>query len=341
MKKKSLIVLSTVVLSAFLAACHNNTKTSGSASSSSKQVETSKSSKTSSSSSSESKKVDYSLYDSVISDYAAVAGGDTASSNVNALANQVTLPTGYYTAVETSRYDLDKNGVNELIVALKSKDGNRSILDIRTIAKDQVVRLTNTDNGLAMIGERMTLAPLENGQLVYRGSSSATDHAYTLYQFNKAGDALEGAGQGAEESDLNLSSGYLDLASLTWESVTGSATASKTENNQSKGMDLDAIQKGDYSSIEGTWSTSRGDSFTFTKDELQSHGNTMNMTTDGVTDGILKSSVSGGTSGFNLYFIPAGVSIPGNDTSDSSRDRLFGTQNGLEINSPEYFYYLQ
>lgn len=106
-------------------------------------------------------------------------------------------------------------------------------------------------------------------------------------------------------------------------------------------MDLSAIQGGDYSSIEGTWVNGKGSAITFTKDSMQQSGTNLSLITDKVTDGILRSNVSTGTSGYSLYMIPAGTVIPGQDTSDSSKDRLFATQNDLQLNEASAFYYRQ
>lgn len=228
MKKKYLMLATTVLAVAGLGltACgnkHEKVESSPSTSSMSKSSSSSfSSSSSSSSSSSEQKaKVDYSLYDATIAAYADVAKGGTSTDDINPLANQVKSSMGYYTGIETARYDLDDNGVEELLVALVTKDGNRSLLDIRTISDDQVIRLTNSSNHLDGIGERMLLLPLKDGQLLFRGASSATDHSYSLFGFNQAGNDLVKTSEGTEESDLSSHGDALDLSSLDWISVMG------------------------------------------------------------------------------------------------------------------------
>ena len=60
-------------------------------------------------------------------------------------------------------YDLDQNGTDELLVALKTYSNYYDLLYIRTIKNDEVIRLTNAENKLDFIGERVHFNPLEQG----------------------------------------------------------------------------------------------------------------------------------------------------------------------------------
>ncbi|MBY5034513.1 DUF6287 domain-containing protein [Streptococcus gallolyticus] len=102
------------------------------------------------------------------------------------------------------------------------------------------------------------------------------------------------------------------------------------------GMDIQAIKNGDYSSITGTWQNEEGDSLVFDKSGILSTG--LIVTGSPKEDqGILQGSVyhQSGGGGFILLFVPKGVAIPqshfyeGKDTTDTSRDRLIGTQIAL------------
>lgn len=358
-----------LLCASLLGACSQSsqgTKTSQTSKSSASATSQQKKESKASSSSSEEKKVDYSLYDKVISDYGQVLnGGDVNTLGLNAIASQAYYNSSFYTSIDYAQYDFDKNGTNELVVALTSSDGHHYLLDIYTIADGKLVRLTNKDNRLDSIGERMTITPLSDGSLLYRGSASATDHGYILYKLNSAGNALKKVKEGAEVADLGSIASELSPSDLSWKSVsTGGAKESSTEagsstadSSQAKastpastGMDIAAIQNGDFSSIAGTWQNGKGYTYTFDSNGLVSDKTYVNLARATVENGILKAyedPTSPGPGGAMIYFIPKGVSLPDAvigdqtfvDASDASRDRVYVTQNDANQAMNDYFMY--
>ena len=163
--------------------------------------------------------IDYSYYNKVLDDYEKVAKGTLSTGmDVNPLASQVKSSQGFYTDVVYHKTDLNNDGVDELLLALKMKSGEKSLLDIRTLKDGKVIRLTNQENRLDQIGERMTIGILPDNSLLYRGAGTATSHIYAHYQFSEDGQSLVKAKEAQELVDLGVGS-PISLETLSWKSV--------------------------------------------------------------------------------------------------------------------------
>ncbi|MBS9336808.1 DUF6287 domain-containing protein [Fructobacillus papyrifericola] len=129
---------------------------------------------------------------------------------------------------------------------------------------------------------------------------------------------------------------------------------SATSDKKATGMDLTAISKGDFSSVEGTWKNSKGDSFTFDKNGLVSATYSGQTTTDQMVyiksvgsihgaeekDGMLKSFIGpkntddiGPSGAVDTYFIPKGTKLEG--TTNDSVDRIYY---GQQVSDDAVFY---
>ena len=175
--------------------------------------------------------IDYSSYNKVLDDYEKVAKGTWATGmDVNPLAGQVKSSQGFYTDVVYHKTDLNNDGVDELLLALEMKSGEKSLLDIRTLKDEKVIRLTNQENRLDQIGERMTVGILPDNSLLYRGAGTATSHIYAHYQFSEDGQSLVKVKEAQELADLGVGS-PISLETLSWKSVSdkisGGASADK------------------------------------------------------------------------------------------------------------------
>ena len=175
--------------------------------------------------------IDYSYYNKVLDDYEKVAKGTLSTGmDVNPLASQVKSSQGFYTDVVYHKTDLNNDGVDELLLALETKSGEKSLLDIRTLKDGKVIRLTNQENRLDQIGERMTVGILPDNSLLYRGAGTATSHIYAHYQFSEDGQSLVKAKEAQELADLGVGS-PISLETLSWKSVSdkipGGASADK------------------------------------------------------------------------------------------------------------------
>ncbi|ORP03851.1 DUF6287 domain-containing protein [Streptococcus mitis] len=179
--------------------------------------------------------IDYSYYNKVLDDYEKAAKGTWATGmDVNSLASQVKSSQGFYTDVVYHKTDLNNDGVDELLLALEMKSGEKSLLDIRTLKDEKVIRLTNQENRLDQIGERMTVGILPDNSLLYRGAGTATSHIYAHYQFSEDGQSLVKAKEDQELADLGVGS-PISLETLSWKSVSdkipGGASADKGKSS--------------------------------------------------------------------------------------------------------------
>ena len=175
--------------------------------------------------------IDYSKYNKVLDDYEKVAKGTLPTGiDVNPLASQVNSSQGFYTDVVYHKTDLNNDGVDELLLAFEMKGGGKSLLDIRTLKDEKVIRLTNPENHLDQIGERMTVGILPDNSLLYRGAGTATSHIYAHYQFSEDGQSLVKGKEAQELADLGVAS-PISLETLSWKSVSdkipGGASADK------------------------------------------------------------------------------------------------------------------
>lgn len=179
--------------------------------------------------------IDYSKYNRVLDDYEKVAKGTLSTDiDVNPLASQVKSSQGFYTDVVYHKTDLNNDGVDELLLALEMKSGEKSLLDIRTLKDEKVIRLTNQENRLDQIGERMTIGILPDNSLLYRGAGTATSHIYAHYQFSEDGQSLVKGKEAQELADLGVDS-PISLETLSWKSLSdkipGGASADKGKSS--------------------------------------------------------------------------------------------------------------
>ena len=239
-------------------------------------------------------------------------------------------------------YDLDGNGVDELILAFKPGNlfKDYMITDIYTISKDsgQVIRLTEGPQ-LGMLGERMTLTYLKDKTFSYYGSAGATAGGGSGYHFNNDGQSLvkDDSDSGAEKADLS-SWDWKDLSSPS--SNRSSSTVSQTQTS-STALKADELKNGNYKSAVGTWKSSNGKTIKITSDgQINFWGYTypidkvsQNQHVSGIyTLTYVDSNPTGNTP---IQFYPKGVADFTN-AGDSSKDRILAT-NGLP-SEESYFY---
>ena len=150
----------------------------------------------------------------------------------------------------------------------------------------------------------------------------------------------------------------LDLSSEDWYDFDDSSSdetedsSSDSKSNKETGMDINAIQRGDFSSIAGTWKNGKGYTMTFDKNGLVSDTEKVSVESAKITDGFLKASTGPkgvGPGGGTLAFLPKGVSLTGSvmsspnekadDQSDKSKDRIWGGQSLYGTTDDSYFFY--
>ena len=347
MIKKTTLFTILALTSLTLVACQQKQESATSAST----EQTSSTSTESSSSSSEVKKTDYSLYNEVIEKYSQPQ--NNPSKDINPKANLKDNYPQVYSDIDYCLYDFDKNGTDELIIALKIKSGKHDILDIRTIQNDKVIQLTNAENHLDFIGEKVIFVPLEDSYFQL-SSASGGKQSHKLYKLNTNTSDLELLIESDTEAGLGTRPPLLNQDTFSWKSVTNPILGETTPSQEIKGMNLSAIQNGDFSSISGTWRNSAGVELVFDEHGLVSDNSQVSIEYSKEIDHYLKATLlpkNGGAGGSAIAFLPAGIpltmaitSSPENgykDPSDISQERLWTGQQLIEGNSSGFFYKVQ
>lgn len=158
----------------------------------------------------------------------------------------------------------------------------------------------------------------------------------------------------------NTSSASSEVITSSSSSSTSTSEEKKTDTSlineesslpsEKKGMDISAIQNGDFSSVAGTWRNPTGIEFTFDKNGLVIDKYKISIEYAKEIDHYLKAnSISkDGGAGAAIAFLPAGVSLtmsvtssPDNgytDPSDTTQDRLWFGQQLINGHTDGFFY---
>lgn len=351
MKKKltGFALLSSLFL---LTACNaTNTGGSGSGDSASKSEQVS-------GDSSETEEVSYDeLYASVLDLYRPIAiNGDTSAVPSNLSSDEAYATSTLFDAkragenVQYSYVDINDDGSAELLIGTPD-----SVHALYYLDNDDKPVFAKSAGTFAKGGYLSTMKFYKDGtiycQLFQRMRPEAKAETYEIKdgafsQLQSVDFSMSDTTDGASKVGLGNEQ-TLDLSSEDWYDFDDSSSddteesSSDSKSNKETGMDINAIQNGDFSSLEGTWENGRGDTIVFSKDRVTQSGTTITLKFGEVKDGILKeySSSGGPVGGSQLFMIPAGVSIPNNNESDNSKDRLLGTQNDLEMGQSSDFYY--
>ena len=349
--KKITFMVTLILTSLSIIACRPKDEASqSSVANSSTVAETT--SETTTESTKETIKIDYALYNSVIEKYAKLTKETRqVDDEINSKALLRYHEPEIYPNLQYSLYDFDGNGVDELVIALTTKTGKHDILDIRTVKDNQVIKLSNANNKLAFIGERAPLLPLKDGYFELISRVSVDKHVYKLYRINQEGTDIEWIAEAPNEAGLGVSIEEIELTN--WNNLTVPIGMESTINNEQTGMDITAIQKGDFSSVVGTWRNSDGWELTFDESGLVDKNFYVPIDHLQVKDNFLKAGLMPKKPGgaVALAFIPAGVSLtpaitssPNNgyvDPSDLSKDRLWSGYQVIDGNLQGFFYRVQ
>lgn len=364
--KTSVVLTCALLLGACSSAQNNSTSTSGKTENTSEK-----------SSSTEEKKVDYNLYDGVIDKYAEVMGSSsvTPAADINPEARAIyettdkgiTYQSQGYQGIGYTLVDLDNNGTDELVISLLHKDAN-SLLDIYTIKDKKLIRLTSVDQGMDKIGVHQAVRLLPDGKFLFVAGPSMFNRTFLVYQINAAGDSFEDTFKAESLNEVQEKFGKeLDLKSYDWTLVTERPGASKkstpssssaAESGKAKaatpastGMDITAIQNGDFSSVVGTWKSANGGTLVFDKNGLVDDNVYVNLENSKIENDFLSSALypkEPVPSVVRFYFIPKGVVLPAvegygkvtyADESDASRERLLPTGQPAGQSNAALFYY--
>ncbi|NQH95531.1 hypothetical protein HO625_00470 [Streptococcus suis] len=321
----------------------------------------------SSTSSSELKIDDKELYQAVFADYQKIVefAATADSSNVDGVLtvlNELQFPMNSWvveSAINSSDsiryafYDFNNDGQNELFFGSENPDGSMFVTGFYGIFADQVSLLAEgfvAGHG----GARSAVALFNDGEFISYGWSSGTGDAVgTLNKLDANGQLIEGVAQDFHMRDELVSvfgkteSEILDPNQFDWEEFEIDRTESETEMSSSdqtdgvQSMNLEQIQAGKFSSLEGEWVNARGDRI-----EIDSQGNVA------VNGGDNTAFVDVQNAKFEGEVLLAGITNPNamasptiptllipkgvhntygfleghSDQTDTSKDRIFTTQ---------------
>ena len=381
MKKK---LLSLVLLSSLLplVACQklptSQTKIKNSTSTTS-QVKESQNEAPSTSSSSSKKEDNEKLYASVLDIYRPIIVNKSVSSVPSGLATDEAYATNIIfdavNAGETIQYsfaDINKDGKDELLIGSPEK-------------VHVIYYLNNTDQpvfaisaGTSAKGGYLTDMKIYSDGTIYcqqfqrmRPEAKAETYEIKNGAFNQTQSVDFSMADTKDGTSLVGLSGasLFELGQESWKDFSDSndsqTSTNEAKNNSSSkessstkfdakqsGMDINAIQKGDFSSIAGTWKNGRGDTLTFDNNGLVSDKEKVATEYAKFTDGYLTASTgpkSGvGPGGAAMAFLPTGVFLTSavtssndnvDDQSDKNKDRIWTGQSLFGTTDDSYFYY--
>ena len=381
MKKK---LLSFVLLSSLLplVACQklptSQPKTKNSTSTTS-QVKESQN-ETSSTSSSASKKADNEkLYASVLDMYRPIIVNKSVSSVPSSLATDEAYATNIIfdavNAGETIQYsfaDINKDGKGELLIGspervhaiyyLNNADQPVFAISAGTYAKGGYLSdMKIYSDGTIYCQQFQRMRPEAKAETyeIKNGVFNQTQSVDFSMADTKDGTSLVGLNGASlfelgQESwkDFSISNGSQTSTNEAKNDSSSKESSSSKSDAKQSGMDINAIQKGDFSRVAGTWKNGRGDTLTIDKNGLVSDKERVTTEYAKITDGYLtagtgpKSGV--GPGGGAMAFLPTGVFLTSavtssndnvDDQSDKNKDRIWAGQSLIGTTDDSYFYY--
>lgn len=250
-------------------------------------------------------------------------------------------------------YDIDNDQSEELIIGKPD-----FISAIYTLNGDNPVFVKGA--GMPSAGAmRSSLSVYGDGTIMYvAGSSTDPNWNASSYQI-KAGEVVEltkiefTQGQVDDVAKLlNITSEKVDFKKLSWnelKSTPQEETSTKTTSGYSSKADVDSIMKVDSSSLDGTWTNSKGETITIKDGKITTSG--LEQVPFEVKTFVRKKEfpmLQLNTGEDNplgapaLVLIPADDSIyPDKDMSDSTKDRLvyaYAVAQTQDVSADYYFY---
>lgn len=157
------------------------------------------------------KKVDLALYDDVLDNYArftemSIDEIESATlEDVKRGAFDYFYSSKDFEGIFGAYYDLNDNGVKELLLALRYDEGGHVLIDLYTIVDGEVVSLFTDDMSAAAMYKRSGYNVLENGKLIYATASGAGDKYGIIYELQEeVGEYVEIYEVSTEEGDFSI-----------------------------------------------------------------------------------------------------------------------------------------
>jgi len=211
---------------------------------------------------------DLSLYDHVLKEYEALTEMSMEEAE-NASFDYVKsgglfyfYEGGIHEGLSAAYYDLNGDGVDELIITL-GPQGSHSLIDLYSIVDGQLVSIFTDDMSAAAMMKRSGYSLTKKGNLIYMTASGQGDRYGKMYELNEATmeyveiyRVSQAEGDFAEiEKELE---NKIDFASLDWERL----------ENKAGRMIYESFQSGDYAALEGVWENGNEESVTIKGNEI-------------------------------------------------------------------------
>jgi hypothetical protein len=285
-------------------------------------------------------KVDLELYNEVIDNYATFTkmsqeeAENASLEGVKSGAYDFFYSGNIFGGISVTYYDLNDDGIEELLIALRSDSDVYALIDLLTIEDGEVISLFTDEMSASAMYKRSGFSLLENGNLIYTTASGAGDKYGMIYELKEEEmEYVETYEVSTTEGDFEIIEkefeNTLDLKTLNWNAI------EKEKENES--TVYDDFMDGDFSAIEGIWKNGydnewslvriEGNEFSyqdgsrliidFTKENSDEESSVFNLMEE---DGI---------GGASLLFYPENSEIEFGDEfvpSDSKKNRFFVTQ---------------
>src|SRR5690625_202640 len=197
-------------------------------------------------------KEDLELYNEVIDNYITFTemsldeAENTPPKEVKSGAYEYFHSGNIFEGISVTYFDINDNGVEELLIALRSDRGSYALIYLFTIVDGEVISLFTDEMSASVRYKRSGISLLENGNLIYMTASGAGEKYGTIYELKE--EQMEYV----EIYDVSLTEGdfviiekelesTLDIKALDWNAIEKERTV------------YDDFIEGDFSAVEGTW----------------------------------------------------------------------------------------
>lgn len=214
--------------------------------------------------------VDLTLYDEVIKEYEKLTetpleeAEDENFEYVKTGALYNIYDASLYDGISAAYYDLNDDGVDELIITLRSQESSYTLVDLYTIVDDELVSIFTDDMSMDATAKRSGFSLLENGNLIYTTASGQGERHGEFYELNEETmEYVETYVVSDEAGDFEKIEkeleNDLDLTTLEWDNLEGETERTVYED----------FKEDDFSALEGVWENSHeGSQVTIKGNEL-------------------------------------------------------------------------
>lgn len=212
--------------------------------------------------------VDLGLYDEVIDNYAKFTemspeeAENASLEYVKSGAYDYFYSGNVYEGISAAYYDLNDDGVEELLIGLRSDSSHYALIDLFTLADGEVVSLFTDEMSASAMYKRSGFSLLENGNLIYTTASGQGDRYGEIYALNEEAMAyaetyVVSQTEGNFETIEKELENTIDFTKLKWDVV----------GKEIEVTAHDDFMAGDYSAIEGIWRNGYGNEWSVIKIE--------------------------------------------------------------------------